>query len=31
MFRAPRTRDKIIAEMSGRQAFLLDLLAALPE
>jgi hypothetical protein len=31
MFRAPRTRDKIIAEMSGRQASLLDLLAALPE
>lgn len=30
-FRSPRTRDKIIAEMSGRQTSLLDLLAALPE
>lgn len=31
MFRAPRTRDKIIAEMSGGQPSLFDFLASLPE
>lgn len=31
MFRSPRTRDKIVAELSGKQTSLLDLLAALPE
>lgn len=31
MFRSPRTRDKVVAELSGKQASLLDLLASLPE
>jgi len=30
MFRSPRTRDKIMAELSGKQLDLMDLLAALP-
>jgi hypothetical protein len=31
MFRSPRTRDKIVAELSGKQMSLLDLLDAMPE
>lgn len=31
MFRSPRTRDKILAEFSGKQMNLLDLLDALPD
>lgn len=31
MFRSPRTRDKILAELSGKQMSLLDLLASLPD
>lgn len=31
IFRSPRTRDKIVAEMSGKQTNLLDLIAALPD
>ena len=31
MFRSARTRDKIVAELSGNQTNLLDLLAALSE
>ncbi len=31
MFRSPRTRDKIVAEWSGKQMSLLDLLDAMPE
>ncbi len=30
MFRSPRTRDKIMAELSGKQLDLMDLLAVLP-
>ena len=31
MFRSPKTRDRILAELSGKQMSLFDLLASLPE